>query len=385
MSRRRLITVGIPVAALGAMIWFVLPKLPDFSQVWGSIRAMTGVEVALLSAVAAWNLATYWFATMAASPYLTFRQAAVCKSSSIALSNAIPGGSALGVALTYSMVGSWGFSRSKTSVSLAVGGLWNTFVKLGMPVLALALGLVALSGGAGGSRVALGVLGIVILVVAVAVFGALLRSETFASRAGESAGRLMSRANRVLHRPPVGGWGQATTTFRDRVVVLVRASWVRLTVTAVVSNVSLFIVLLVTLRDIGVSNAEVSWMQVVVVFSFVRLLTAVPLMPGGLGIVELGLIAGLTSAGGDRNDVVAAVLVFRVLTYLVPILLGAATYLSWRRSTSGRQAAPSAAARAASVASACSRTAFDGSPTAVAMRPRSLRQLDTAATWPWAR
>jgi uncharacterized membrane protein YbhN (UPF0104 family) len=65
----------------------------------------------------------------------------------------------------------------------------------------------------------------------------------------------------------------------------------------------------------------------------------VPLMPGGLGIVELGLIAGLTSAGGDRNDVVAAVLVFRVLTYLVPIVLGAGTYLSWRRSTSGRQSA----------------------------------------------
>ena len=330
-----MVTVGVPLVALAAMVWFVLPKLPDFSQVWASIRAMPGAEVALLAAVAAWNLATYWYATMAASPYLTFRQAVAVKSSATALSNSVPGGSALGLALTYSMLGSWGLSRSKTTVSLAVGGIWNTFVKLGMPVLAL--GLVALSGGESGSRIALGVLGIVILVVAVTVFTWLLRSETFAFRTGDAVGRLISKARGVIHRSPVSGWGLATTTFRDRVVELVRRSWVRLTVTAVVSNLSLFAVLLLTLRHIGVSDAEVGWMQVVVVFSFVRLLTAVPLMPGGLGITELGLIAGLTSAGGDRNDVVAAVLVFRVLTYLVPILLGAATYLSWRRSTSGRQ------------------------------------------------
>lgn len=337
MSRRRLVSTGVPLVALVAMIWFVLPKLPDFSQVWGSIRAMTGAELALLGALAAWNLATYWFATMAASPYLTFRQAVVVKSSATALSNSVPGGSALGVALSYSMLGSWGLSRSRSTVSLVVGGIWNTFVKLGMPVMAL--GLVAVSGGAGGSRVALGALAIVILVAAITVFTLLLRNETFAYRTGEAAGRLMSRACVVMHRPRVSGWGLAVTTFRDRVVDLVRRAWVRLTVTAVISNLSLFAVLLLTLRDIGVSEAEVSWMQVVVVFSFVRLLTAVPLMPGGLGIVELGLIAGLTSAGGDRNDVVAAVLVFRVLTYLVPIALGAATYLSWRRSTSGRQSA----------------------------------------------
>ena len=34
---------------------------------------------------------------------------------------------------------SWGFSRSRTSVSLLVSGLWNNFAKLGLPVLALVL------------------------------------------------------------------------------------------------------------------------------------------------------------------------------------------------------------------------------------------------------
>ncbi len=71
-----------------------------------------------------------------------------------------------------------------------------------------------------------------------------------------------------------------------------------------------------------------------------RLITAVPLMPGGLGIVELGLIGGLTTAGGDKAEIVAAVLVYRTLTYLVPIAFGIVTYLFWKRNTSWLDTAP---------------------------------------------
>ena len=53
------------------------------------------------------------------------------------------------------------------------------------------------------------------------------------------------------------------------------------------------------------SEAEAGWVEVLAVFAFVRVATSVPLTPGGLGIVELGLIAGLTAAGGDRPEVVA--------------------------------------------------------------------------------
>jgi len=83
---------------------------------------------------------------------------------------------------------------------------------------------------------------------------------------------------------------------------------------------------------------------VLAVFSFARLITAIPLTPGGLGIVELALITGLSAAGGDRAEVTAAVLVFRALTYVLPIPLGLATYIFWRRNTSWRRP-PGAAPR----------------------------------------
>ena len=338
VTTKRLVSVGASVALLAAIFYFVVPDLPDFSTVWSHITAMSNIELGILAAVAVWNLVTYWFVMVAATPGLKYRQAMVATQSSTAVANTLPGGSAISMGLTYAMFGSWGFSKSRTTVSLVVAGIWNNFVKLGMPVLALAL--LAFSGGASGSRVLAGSVGIAALVASVTIFAFILRSENFARRAGERAARMAGPVRRVLRRGPAEGWGLATTRFRERIIGIVRHAWIRLTLTSLVGHFSLFLVLMVTLRDIGVSQDEVSWVQALAVFAFVRLLTAIPIMPGGLGIVELGLIGGLTTAGGDRAEVVAAVLVYRVLTYIVPIAFGIVTYLFWKRNQSWLNTAP---------------------------------------------
>jgi hypothetical protein len=44
----------------------------------------------------------------------------------------------------------------------------------------------------------------------------------------------------------------------------------------------------------------VVWAEVLAVFAFARLATAIPLTPGGLGFVEGVLAIGLVGAGGPR-------------------------------------------------------------------------------------
>jgi uncharacterized protein (TIRG00374 family) len=56
---------------------------------------------------------------------------------------------------------------------------------------------------------------------------------------------------------------------------------------------------------------------------------AVP-VPGGLGVVEAGLIAGLTSAGIPQDQAVAAVLIQRFCTAYLPPVWGFLT-LTWMR------------------------------------------------------
>jgi uncharacterized protein (TIRG00374 family) len=134
-----------------------------------------------------------------------------------------------------------------------------------------------------------------------------------------------------MGRAPVTGWELATVKFRSRTIDLVAHRWVSITVWSLVSHLSLYVVLLVCLRDVGVSDAEVGWAEVLAVFAFARLVTAIPITPGGAGLVEAALIAGLVGAGGDKSQVAAAVLIYRALTWALPILIGIGCYGWWRR------------------------------------------------------
>jgi uncharacterized membrane protein YbhN (UPF0104 family)/membrane-associated phospholipid phosphatase len=267
---------------------------------------------------------------MAVAPGLGFRRATVMSQSTAAVANTVPwAGPVIGTGMTYSMFGQWGYSGARTTVAVLVSGVWNAFAKLALPVLALAL--LALQGGAGGARVVAGLAGIAGLVGAVVVFALLLRSEELARRFGLWAERVASRGLRLIRRPPVHGWELATVRFRARTLELLEHGWVPITAATLVSHLSLYAVLLLTLRHVGVSDQEVSWVQVLAFFAFARLLTAVPFTPAGLGLVEATLITGLTAAGGDREQVTAAVLVYRALTWFLPILVGVVCYLWWRR------------------------------------------------------
>jgi len=338
---RMALKVGVSLVLVVGIFYYLLTGI-ELSQVWAEIQAMTWREDLLLGAIAVWNLATYAFVWMSVTPGLGFWRAMVMTQATTAVTNTVPGGSAIGVAMTYMMLGGWGYSRSKTSVAVLVSGVWNAFAKLGLPVLALAL--VALQGGASGARVVAALLGIGGLVAAVVVFALLLRSQEMAERFGVVAGRVASRLLRLLRRPPVQGWEVATVKFRARTLELLEHGWVPITVATLVSHLSLYLVLLTTLRAVGVSDAEVSWAEVLAVFAFARLATAIPFTPGGAGVVEAVLIGLLVAAGGDREQVTAAVLVYRALTWALPILVGVVCYLWWRRqSFTPSEAAPSAA------------------------------------------
>jgi uncharacterized protein (TIRG00374 family) len=332
-SRTRMVVQVVVSLVLIVVIFYFLLKKIDLGQVWTAITSMTWLELSILGLLAIWNLCTYAFVWMAVTPDppLSFGHAMVMTQSTTAVANTMPGGSAVGIGMTYAMLGSWGYSRSRATTAVLVSGVWNSFIKLGMPVLALAL--VLLQGGAGGGRVTAALLGIAGLVGAVVVFALILRSEEMARRFGLLAGRVVSRALRLVRRAPVHGWELATVKFRARTIALVEHRWIAITVTSLVSHLSLYLVLLVALRDVGVGNAQVGWAEVLVAFAFARLITAIPFTPGGVGLVEVTLIATLSAAGGDREQVTAAVLVYRALTWGLPIVVGVATYLWWRRSS----------------------------------------------------
>jgi uncharacterized protein (TIRG00374 family) len=96
-------------------------------------------------------------------------------------------------------------------------------------------------------------------------------------------------------------------------------------------QLSVFVVLLVSLRVVGVSASEVSAVEVFAAWSIVRLLGSLPITPGGVGVVEVGLTAALVGFGGGNAEVVAAVLLYRFLTIVPTLVLGLVAAATWRR------------------------------------------------------
>jgi putative heme transporter len=331
-SRRRLVVRALLAVVVVAAVYLgLLPKLVDVSQVWATLRAMTWLELASLLVAAVWNLVSYLLPQLAALPGLSLRQAVLESHASTAVGNLLPAGQAVGMGVTWRFYSSYGFGGGPITLSLLVQGVWNNFIKLGMPIVALGL-LVAGGDGAGGLATA-AVVGLVVLVLAVAGFAFGLSGERRAARLGRALASGVAAVRRVLRRPGRPDWERGAVAFRAQAITLLRGRWHWLTLTTLLSHLSLFLVLLLALRHVGVSESEVSWVEALAAFALVRLLSAFPVTPGGLGVVELGLAAALVLAGGQEAQVVAAVLVFRILTFVLPIPIGALTWWLWRRST----------------------------------------------------
>jgi uncharacterized protein (TIRG00374 family) len=336
--RKEVVQIAVSSVLLIFIFRYVFRQFADISEVWDAVQMLTWGEIAGLVLATAWSLFTYWIVVVLATPGLTYPQAAVMTQSTTAVANSVPFGGAVAVGLTYAMFTTWGFSKARSTVSVVVTGIWNNFVKLAAPILALAL--LAFAGRPEQGRIAAAIAGLAGLVGAIVVFALILRSDGFAAKVGTVTGRWASALLRLVGRRPVMGWDSAVVKFRRQVIALVQHRWVPLTLATVLSHASLYLVLVVSLRVMGVTDDDVGWAQVLAVFAFARLVTAIPLTPGGVGVVELALIGGLTRAGGDDAPVVAAVLLFRLLTYVLPIALGLGTYVLWRRNRSWLDSAP---------------------------------------------
>ena len=308
----------------------VMPLIADYGDVFDTLLDMTGIEIGSLVLVGLWNLATYWFVLVAALPGLRLREAAVVNQASTAVSNTLPAGGAIGVGVSIAMLTSWGFTIGAIGRSAIVTGIWNNFVKLGMPVIALAL--LALEGGITATRVTAAAIGVAVLVGAIVLFGLVLKSDRLARAIGRWLGAIVDWFRKLLRKEPTGSWDDRASAFRSDTIGLLRHRWLWLTLATLVSHLSLYLVLLLALRHVGVSQEELSWIAVLAAFSFVRLISALPITPGGVGVVELGYAAVMTIGLDELTSaqVVAAILVFRAVTYLLPIPLGVLSYGVWK-------------------------------------------------------
>ncbi len=336
-NRRRQVLLGmLTIAAIGLVLFGILPQFTDYREALEASRSLPAVWLVALGVATAVSVSVYGLQWKAPLPELSFPAAFRIANTSFMVSNGIPGGGALVLPTQYAMLGDEGVDRARATAATGVTALWNILATLLVPLVGVCF-LV----GAGDNTptwwltIGGGVAGFTIVGL---LLRALVRSGEVARRVGERAERVANRMLRIVKRDRPRRWGDALVSFRESTHELLSARWAHISIAQVGVQLSQFAVLEVALaavqRD---ATTSTGFATALFAFGVSRLGTFIPISPGGLGTVDGVLAALLVSAGNATGaDALAAVLIWRTLTFLPGIALGSASFVAWRKRSAAK-------------------------------------------------
>ncbi|WP_067816522.1 lysylphosphatidylglycerol synthase transmembrane domain-containing protein [Actinomadura kijaniata] len=321
------------VALLAAMPYVVGV---DWEQIF---RELGELDVGWLVGLTALWLAGLWaytYVLTASLPGLTHPHAFMLNAVGSAVSNLLPFGGAVGVAVTFAMARGWGHRNAAIAVSTLVTGVWNVLSRLLLP----AVGIIALlvAGEVPDRRTAvMALLAAAALLGIVGLLALALRSE----KAAHAVDRGVRRVALRLPRRPRALLLRADGVLLDvrgKTIGVLRTGWRGLTAGMVAYLLLQAVLLHACLVAVG---ADVELAEVVAVFAINRMLTTAVVTPSGAGISETGTAALLVHFGVPAGQAAAATILYSFYTYAVEIPAGGVGWIGWtlrrrRHASSGR-------------------------------------------------
>jgi uncharacterized protein (TIRG00374 family) len=252
-----------------------------------------------------------------------------------AFNRVTPGGGATGTALQANMLADAGFGVAHAATALTVQSVLSTAAIVALPVFALPFVIA-------GTQVPDGLLqafwiGIPVFLFMVAIGFALFVADRPLLALGHAVAwvRCKLRRGSSMDR----ALGARLLEDRDRIRREIGPRWEMALGASLARWLFEYGVLVCTLCGL---SADPNPALVLLAFVVASVLGLLPFTPGGLGFVEAGLAATLAVAGISTSDALVATLVYRLLTFWLPIPLGGiAAYVFRKRHP--HQARPGAA------------------------------------------
>jgi uncharacterized membrane protein YbhN (UPF0104 family) len=137
---------------------------------------------------------------------------------------------------------------------------------------------------------------------------------------------------RIAGKPRITEWPDRARSLRADTLDLVRG---HATVLAICIGGGYLIngfLLVGSLWACGVTGSEMPMTMGLFLYAVGRLATIVPITPGAIGVAEVAYTAVYVAVLGEESQstVVAGVLVYRALTYALPLVTGVISYIVWR-------------------------------------------------------
>lgn len=329
---RRFLPSLLAVAIVATLSVFQRELLLDIFQ---RLQGIHPLEIVPLALAGMGMIVTRGFFLRSCSPGISLRQSITADQSALAAGYGIAlGGGAVGTGLRIHMFTRWNMSSQVIAASIVATAVVPSFTTWGLPIIVLAPKALTTSL----DNVQLLAVGFGIFIIAISIvfwWFALMRPSLFTV-----VGRIGLRLQRLfLRRVPVRFWRSRkvvekaqpdyfTNELRLSLRTLLRTRGHLILLSSMSTLLAGFTCLAVSAHVFGAQG--LTMYEALIAFSLVRVLIALSPIPGAAGIAELGLIALLERAGVSLLDATGTTLLYRFLTWFVPIVVG--TSLWWRYS-----------------------------------------------------
>jgi uncharacterized protein (TIRG00374 family) len=320
-GRRRAVRIALEILAIALAVHLLWPRLGGFAEVG---RAFTGgnlLFLPLVLALEAASLAAYGemvrcvLRSMGEPASRSLLQRTTL--AGIALGRTLPGGTTAALPAIVNTLRGVGIDGSRATAALATSGVLSSFV---LALLLLpAVGLAIAGGQRGGVALSAALAALLIVVGAVAIVPAVRNP----SAAGQLVERLLRRIvpARLQRRLDPVAVGNSVARAVDGIHDLLRDPH------AVVRSLGL--AASNWLADVGALTVVAATAgrgtpltAILLAYVIGQLAAAIPLTPGGIGIVETAMIGSLVAAGAPAGAATVTVLGWRLFSFWLPTLAG---------------------------------------------------------------
>lgn len=259
--------------------------------------------------------------------HLKFRHGVVLDQVNLAAANGLPGGSVLGIAARVKICRRLGHGSDQAALTVFASGQAFAIGRWVCLVVVICSSMV-LRGMTAIDFLELG--GAAIALILSGCIWVILSSDSRMSQAVlHFAENLITRTSRTEGAFRRARFRASIHRFRSGANLLVRQRAPHLIGAGAFSTLFGALILVIVVDDL--SPAAISTIDILRAYLLARVATSFIPTPGGVGVLDGAIAAGLITAGVEPSIALSAVIVYRAFTFALPIALGSLLYLVWRR------------------------------------------------------
>jgi uncharacterized protein (TIRG00374 family) len=326
---------AVVLTITGIGLYVVAPSLLTLFGAWPRLRDVQPWWFVVLVALETCSMAALWWLTRLALAPETgtsiplgtqgrrpgWGAVATAQLAGNAASKVVPGGPAAGGVVQARLLIRAGQPPAAVASALTAVGLLTTGVLLLLPILTLPALII---GPPPARQLQLGLLVSVMLAVLIVGLGVTaLTWRGVLERVGRAVGYVIHVVRRAVTPQSVA---TSLVAQRDRVATAFEGHWWRAVFASAAHRMFDYAALVAALVALG-ARARPS--EVLLAYVVAQALALIPITPGGLGFVESGLTTLLVLIGISADTALIATLLYRLVSFWLPIPVGASAWAGW--------------------------------------------------------